>query len=67
MTSQEPIRRAAVARRLRRLTGDRQGHRVDLVIMNRFGRAESLGGGLLSSLALAVAAELPVLIAVRAL
>jgi uncharacterized protein len=40
--------------------------RVDLLIMNRFGRAESLGGGLLDSLALAIAAELPVLTAVRA-
>ena len=40
--------------------------RVDLIIMNRFGRAESLGGGLLASLASAVAAELPVLTAVRA-
>jgi Protein of unknown function (DUF2478) len=40
--------------------------RVDLVILNRFGRAESLGGGLLGSLASAVAAELPVLTAVRA-
>lgn len=40
--------------------------RVDLVIMNRFGRAESLGGGLLGCLASAVAAELPVLTAVRA-
>jgi len=39
---------------------------VDLVIMNRFGRAESLGGGLLASLTGAVAAELPVLTAVRA-
>jgi hypothetical protein len=34
--------------------------------MNRFGRAESLGGGLLGPLASAVAAELPVLTAVRA-
>jgi hypothetical protein len=40
--------------------------RVDLVIVNRFGRAESLGGGLLGCLASAVAAELPVLTAVRA-
>jgi|SoiMethySBSTD1v2_1073268.scaffolds.fasta_scaffold1400111_1 uncharacterized protein DUF2478 len=40
--------------------------RVDLVVMNRFGRAESLGGGLLGPLASAVAAELPVLTAVRA-
>ena len=34
--------------------------------MNRFGRAESLGGGLLTSLTSAVAAEVPVLTAVRA-
>lgn len=40
--------------------------RVDLVVMNRFGRAESLGGGLLASLTSAVAAEVPVLTAVRA-
>jgi hypothetical protein len=40
--------------------------RVDLVVMNRFGRAESLGGGLLASLASAVAAEMPALTAVRA-
>jgi hypothetical protein len=40
--------------------------RVDLVIVNRFGRAESMGGGLLGCLASAVAAELPVLTAVRA-
>lgn len=40
--------------------------RVDLVIVNRFGRAESLGGGLLASFASAVAAEIPVLTAVRA-
>jgi hypothetical protein len=40
--------------------------RVDLVVMNRFGRAESLGGGLLTSLTSAVAAEVPVLTAVRA-
>jgi hypothetical protein len=40
--------------------------RVDLVFLNRFGRAESLGGGLLSCLASAVAAQLPVLTAVRA-
>jgi hypothetical protein len=40
--------------------------RVDLIVMNRFGRAESLGGGLLGPLTSAVAAELPVLTAVRA-
>jgi len=40
--------------------------RVDLVVMNRFGRAESLGRGLLASLASAVAAGVPLLTAVRA-
>lgn len=40
--------------------------RVDLVVLNRFGRAESLGGGLLASLTSAVAAGMPVLTAVRA-
>jgi hypothetical protein len=40
--------------------------RVDLVIMNRFGRAESLGSGLLASFSLAVSAGLPVLTAVCA-
>ena len=40
--------------------------RVDLIIMNRFGRAESLGGGLLASLSAAVSMNLPVLTAVRA-
>jgi hypothetical protein len=40
--------------------------RVDLIIMNRFGRAESLGGGLLASFSSAVSAGLPVLTAVRA-
>jgi Protein of unknown function (DUF2478) len=40
--------------------------RADLIILNRFGRAECLGGGFLGSLASAVAAELPVLTAVRA-
>ncbi len=40
--------------------------RVDLIVMNRFGRAESLGGGLLASLTSAVAADMPVLTAVRA-
>jgi hypothetical protein len=39
--------------------------RVDLVIMNRFGRAESLGGGLLASLSSAVVTGMPVLTAVR--
>jgi nucleoside-triphosphatase THEP1 len=40
--------------------------RVDLVIMNRFGRAESLGRGLLASFSSAVSADVPVLTAVRA-
>lgn len=39
--------------------------RVELVIINRFGRAESLGRGLLNSFSLAVCAGLPVLTAVR--
>lgn len=39
--------------------------RVELIIINRFGRAESLGRGLLSSFSLAVSAGLPVLTAVR--
>jgi len=39
--------------------------RVDLIIMNRFGRAESLGSGLLASFSSAISAGLPVLIAVR--
>lgn len=40
--------------------------RVQLVVVNRFGRAESLGGGLRPSLTSAVAAGVPVLTAVRA-
>lgn len=40
--------------------------RVDLIIINRFGRAESLGGGLLASFSAAISAGLPVLTAVRA-
>jgi len=40
--------------------------RVDLVIMNRFGRAESLGGGLLASFSSAVSEGVPALTAVRA-
>jgi hypothetical protein len=39
---------------------------VDLLIINRFGRAESLGRGLRSSFAAAVSAGIPVLTAVRA-
>jgi hypothetical protein len=39
--------------------------RVDLVVVNRFGRAESQGGGLLSCVSAAVAAGIPVLTAVR--
>lgn len=39
--------------------------RVDLIVINRFGRAESEGGGLLSCIAEAVCAGLPVLTAVR--
>ena len=40
--------------------------RVDLVIMNQFGRAESLGGGLLAAFSSAVSAGVPTLTAVRA-
>jgi hypothetical protein len=40
--------------------------RVDLVIMNRFGRAESLGGGLLVSFSSALSEGVPALTAVRA-
>lgn len=39
--------------------------RVDLLVMNRFGRSESLGGGLLGCFANAVSANIPVLTAVR--
>jgi hypothetical protein len=39
--------------------------RVDLVVVNRFGRAESQGGGLLSCVSAAVSAGIPVLTAVR--
>lgn len=39
---------------------------VDLVIMNRFGRAESLGAGLLASFSSAVSEGVPALTAVRA-
>lgn len=38
---------------------------VDLIVINKFGRAESEGGGLLSSIAAAVDAGIPVLTAVR--
>lgn len=40
--------------------------RVDLLIINRFGRAESLGRGLRTSFEAAIAADIPVLTAVRA-
>jgi hypothetical protein len=53
---------AAASRALEEAIADR----VDLVIVNRFGRAESLGRGLLSSFSSAVAVGLPVLTAVRA-
>ena len=39
--------------------------RVDLIVINRFGRAESLGRGLLSCFASALSADVPVLTAVR--
>jgi hypothetical protein len=39
---------------------------VELVVINKFGRAESEGGGLLSGIADAVAADIPVLTTVRA-
>jgi hypothetical protein len=41
------------------------GDRVDLIVINRFGRAESLGRGLLSCFASALLANVPVLTAVR--
>jgi hypothetical protein len=40
--------------------------RVDLIVVNRFGRAESLGRGLLASFASALSVDVPVLTAVRA-
>ena len=40
--------------------------KVDLIIINRFGRAESLGGGFIDSFTRAVEARIPVLTAVRA-
>ena len=40
--------------------------RVDLIVINRFGRAESLGRGLLECFASALLADVPVLTAVRA-
>jgi hypothetical protein len=40
--------------------------RVDLLVINRFGRAESLGRGLLGCFAAALEAGVPVLTAVRA-
>jgi hypothetical protein len=39
---------------------------VDLIVINKFGRAESEGGGLMSGIADAVAANIPVLTTVRA-
>lgn len=39
--------------------------RVDLVVVNRFGRAESQGGGLVTCISAAVSAGIPVLTAVR--
>ena len=39
--------------------------RVDIVVVNRFGRAESQGGGLLTCISSAVSAGIPVLTAVR--
>lgn len=39
--------------------------RVDLIVINRFGRAEAEGGGLLSCISDAVCAGIPVLTAVR--
>ena len=39
---------------------------VDLIVINRFGRAESLGSGLLACFASALSAGVPVLTAVRA-
>jgi hypothetical protein len=39
--------------------------RVDLVVINRFGRAEAGGGGLMACVSAAVAAGIPVLTAVR--
>jgi hypothetical protein len=49
----DPALRAAIA------------DRVDLIIVNRFGRAESLGRGLVNIFAAAIEAGLPVLTAVR--
>lgn len=40
--------------------------RVDLLVINRFGRAESLGRGLRTCFEAAIAADIPVLTAVRA-
>jgi len=41
------------------------GERVDLVVINRFGRAESKGGGLVACISAAVSAGIPVITAVR--
>ena len=40
--------------------------RVDLLVINRFGRAESLGRGLIGCLTAALEAAVPILTAVRA-
>lgn len=53
LSAAESVVRAAIA------------DRVDLLIVNRFGRAESLGRGLLGSVAAAVEVGIPVLTAVR--
>jgi uncharacterized protein DUF2478 len=50
----EPVLRAAIA------------DRIDLLIINRFGRAESLGRGMIAVFAAAIEARIPVLTAVRA-
>lgn len=42
------------------------GSGVDLIVINRFGRAESLGRGLLGCFQAALEAEIPILTAVRA-
>ena len=49
----EPVIRDAIA------------DKVDLLVINRFGRAESLGRGLIGSFAAAIEAGIPVLTAVR--
>jgi uncharacterized protein len=49
----DPVLRAAIA------------DRVDLIIINRFGRAEGLGRGLINNFAVAIEVGIPVLTAVR--